>query len=258
MQPLFRLAAALAASLPLLYGSPAVAAGTASAAISNLQLGTLDLTPHDGIAAGYEVGDVSAYLAAYIYTATTESLQETRPDPYQPGIARVEYGPSYGEARTSGALGDLATEAAAYPNLGDFGSAGAFAEQLVWLTLRPHTVLTVGGHFTALSSRVPDGGVDYDAYSRVLVSIADEQFNIATEMWRTSNVYPSGDMAHGLDEDFLLTYGNGSDHDLLVGLYLSTWSDVITLPAVPEPGTWAMLGAGLLLLGGAARSRRHG
>lgn len=258
MPSLFRLAATLAASLSLLCGGSALAAGTTSASLSNLQLGTLDLTPDDGIMPGYTIDAVSPFLAAYFFAEAADSTQESYPDPYQPDSVRVDYGPSFGEARTGGALGDLSTNAAAHANLGDFGFAGAFSEQLVWLTLQPHTVLTVGGHFTTSAERMVDSA-DYDAYSRVSVTLADENFHVVTELWRSSGAWPNGDMAHALDEDFLLTYANGTDQDMLVSLYLSTWSDIIVLAPVPEPGTWAMLSAGLLLLGGAARRRRrHG
>ncbi len=56
----------------------------------------------------------------------------------------------------------------------------------------------------------------------------------------------------------MLAYANGSDRDLVVSLYLSAFTDVITVGPIPEPGTWMMLCAGMMLMGAAARSRRRG
>ncbi|GGY09873.1 hypothetical protein GJV26_11675 [Massilia dura] len=56
----------------------------------------------------------------------------------------------------------------------------------------------------------------------------------------------------------MLAYANGSDRDLVVTLYLSAFTDVITAGPIPEPGTWMMLRAGMMLMGVAARSRRLG
>ncbi|TWI60727.1 putative secreted protein with PEP-CTERM sorting signal [Pseudoduganella lurida] len=257
MKPLARLAATLLSLLLLLSGA-AGAAGTATATLSNLQLGALDLTPLDGHAAGFTVDTLSTSLGAYVFWPEDGLSDELQPDPYRPGSVSVQYGPSGGTAATSGAPGNLSTSSSAHANLGDYGFTGGFADQLVWLTLRPHTVLTVGGHFDTFAERTVEQGRDFDAYNEIVVQIADENFNIVTSLWRTSNVFPGSDPSETLDEDFTLAYANGSDSDLLVSLYLSAWSDVITLPAVPEPTVPAMLCAGLLVIGMAARGRRAG
>lgn len=249
------LVAVLAAALPLLYGSPALAAATTSASLSHLRLGTLDLTPDDGIAAGYDIGEASALLQAVFGTAAELSTQEISPEPNQPASVRIDHGSSFGEARTSGMLGDLSTDATAYANARDFVIAGV-SEQLVWLTLRPNTVLTVSGHLTTAAAGIDDDFA-YNPYSEVSVMVADENLHVATFLHRYSYTQLDEIIAPGLDEDFLLTYGNGSDQDLLVYLYVHTQSEILALAPVPEPGTWAMLCAGLLTMGAAARSRRR-
>ncbi|WUR11925.1 PEP-CTERM sorting domain-containing protein [[Empedobacter] haloabium] len=250
MKSPFRLPAALAASCLALLASPVLADGNAASRLSNVQFSTLDLTPDDGAAAGYEIVAIanSQVFASYSQRGNPGE-QNFFLEPYQPGVARVDYGPSFGEGSTSGAIGALDTRARGTAELDTFGHAGAHSIQRVLLTLRPNTVLIVGGHVDTLATAHFDQ-MRYDAVSRVDVGLIDAAGR-RVDMAQISYTSVDG----GIDElhdDFALRYENSSANDLAVTLDLHAQAAVF---AIPEPASWAMLSAGLLLLGAAGKRR---
>lgn len=255
-------AAALAVSLTLLpYGS-AMAGGSATASISNVQLGVLDLTPSDGIAAGYDVGEISTSLTAtwQVWPGPDRLTDEAAPGPYQAGTARVDRGPSFAQSHAAGPIGDLASAATWHAGNGSKGELSALLQQSVWLTLRPFTVLTVTGDFDLLAQRAPDGAHNYRSGSYATAGIYHDESNSYFKATRSASVV--SESIEEVHDDFLLTYANNSNQDLQVRLYFDLRSEANkyaagTPPPVPEPETWTMLGLGLAVLGMAARRRRR-
>lgn len=251
MQTCLRSLAAVAAAVFLLCNC-AHAAGTAFAGISNVQLTVADLTPDDGVAAGYDIGPLYTELAAF----TLSESQSSYPDPYQADHVRVGHGGSYSQASVGSTLGDLAAESAADADLGMFGTIQGFSLQTIWLTLRPHTALTIGGQAATMAQRVPGNDVDYFAESYLGILAADQDWHQLSWLEYESRVLPEEDLYHAQVHDFQFGYANDSDESMTVILQLSASNYIRVLPAVPEPAAWAMLAAGLAVLG-VARSRRQ-
>lgn len=257
------LAAALAASLALLSQGSAMAAGTATASISNVQFGVLDLTPGDGVAAGYSIDDFSTRLYANLRSWTEDESEMIWPNPYMPASVGYERGSSHAWSSSGGAIGELASDAAAHPNL-DIGTRLITSSlQEISVTLRPHSLLMVSGHFSVLAERAPGGGMDFSASGQTRADLETDGNRYSAG--RYFSVYPGEDTSDGWEQDFALTYGNNSNHDIELSLSFYTHANADTqrapfavspVSAVPEPGTWAMLGTGLALVGFAARRRR--
>jgi hypothetical protein len=257
MYPISRLSAALAAAGLLLCSSPALADGRASVTISNMQFGALDLTPDDGVAAGYSIASVEAsQLLTNIVNPQVNTLAHNLyPPPYQPGTARVDYGATFAEASTGGWLGDISTTAYATPGVTEFGAAtvNSSANQNVWLTLQPHTVLTLSGNLHTLAENSMDEA-RYPAAASALIGFQNAEGEAGISSLSITGPDPGTDEWH---KDFTLAFANGSDENVTVELYIYSWSSLSAIPLIPEPGTWSMLGAGMLLLGAAGRYRRR-
>lgn len=258
MYPTSRLSAALVAAGLLLCGSPALAEGRASATISNLQFGALDLTPDDGIAAGYSIASVES---PQLYTSISNPAENTlahnlNPAPYQPATARVDYGATFAEASIAGGLGDISATVHATSGATAFGTAtiNASVNEVMWLTLQPHTVLTLSGHFHTLSQYTLDDA-RYPSASNASISFYNVEGSANAS--HLSITGPFSGTADEWDKDFTLAFANGGDDTTTVKLYIDAWSNMSAIPLIPEPGTWSMLGVGMLLLGAAGRYRRR-
>ncbi len=245
-------------SLFLLLGSfDATAGGTAAAAITDVRFGVLDLTPQDGAAAGYDIRSVEPSLFAYLYAGTADYYAAGYPAPSMPATVQLGFGGATVAARTSGALADVASAAAGDASLGSYGTAGATANQAVHFILRPHTVLTIGGHLSALAAR--EGGSDeyYEATSMAHVGIVDEHGYTFTQFIRQSLSFADWPDRMVIDEDFMLAFANGSAEDRAMSVHFQAQSNVTRIMPVPEPSAGALLGAGLLMLGLRAVTRRR-
>lgn len=245
-----------------LLSSPldAVAGASASAAITNVRFGVLDLTPDDGAAAGYAIGSVEPSLFAYLYADTADYYAAGYPRPLVLATVQLSLGGSTVAAHTSGALADVASAAAGDTSLGSYGTAGGTANEAVHLLLRPHTVLTIGGQLAILAARDSASADDYEAIGTAHVGIVDENGWTATQFSRQGLSYAGWPDRMSIEDDFTLAFANGSAQDRAVSVYFQAVSNVTrVMPAtpVPEPAAGALLCAGLLLLGLRTVSRRR-
>lgn len=240
----------------LLGTTSARAGGTAHAAISEVRLGVLDLTPDDGMPAGFGVQSTLPSLFASLNASPADYYAAGYPGPQQPAAVSVAFGASTGMAATDGALMHFSAHATGSGNLGEYGYAAASANQEVRVTLRPHSVLTVAGHLSSLALRSDD--IDhYDVVGMTSVSIVDEIGYTYLQRTRQSLSYADWPEQMGIEEDFMLAYANGSAQDQAVTLYFQTWSNVTRIAApVPEPSMGMLLGLGMVLLALRDRARR--
>ncbi|AVR97880.1 hypothetical protein [Pseudoduganella armeniaca] len=230
--------------------TPAHAGGTADAAISSVRLGVLDLTPTDGLVAGFDVLSAKPSLYASLNAAPAEYYAAGLPGPRMPATVAVAFGASGGTASTSGALADVAAHATGAGNLGDYGYAAASGNEEVRLTLHPYSVVTVAGHLSSRATR-GDDIEHYDVVGMTSVSIVDANGYTYTQHTRQSLSYADWPARMAIEEDFTLAFANGSAEDQAVTLYFQTWSNVTRMAApVPEPSMAALLAGGALWLVG--------
>lgn len=257
MNPLPRYCAGLVATCSLLYVSPVLADGYASSSFSNLRLGALDLTPDDGLAAGFSIAaNTSPHLISYIYDGRTMLAEEELfPGIDQPGIARVDYDRAYVETHTSGTVGALGAQAHVPSDFSVRRSSNLYGSvnHEMWLTVLPNTLLTLTGHVTTLAEFDVKDSRKYQIDGYLTAVMADERYDQIVGYYHGSTAVTGSSLSNGRDDDFALVYANGSDQDIQVRFQFATYAKIETVAAIPEPQTWSMLGGGLLLLGLARR-----
>ena len=252
----------LSTILPLLAACASLAAGPAlanaggSASTSNVTLGVIDLTPQDGAGAGYTIDSFDSRLIVYTDTRNTGGSFDPltlRPAPYTAGNALVAYNSAIADAATGAAPGVVTASAGTGTALGLDNMVSAESEQRLWLTLAPHTLLTVAGNVLTEATRSLGAGEGYRVFSWASIDITDRDMITSSTLSRESAlIWGEHTSAARNDEYFTLAFANPGDADLAVSLNFLAYTDV-TVAAVPEPASYAMLLAGLLLIGGAVR-----
>jgi hypothetical protein len=231
------------------HGGAAHAAASASAGIAAVTLGVIDLTPGDGRAAGYRIDSLGSRLIAYTDSRNSGGGFDREilyPAPYTAGQIDVALGSATGGARVAGPLGAVAAWSTADAGLGLDNAASGESEQRLWLTLAPHTLLTVGGQVWTEARRSPDGA-GYRVFSWAAVDISDRNMTTVSYLTRESTLVWGEDTTWaGSDDTFLLAFANPGNTSLAVSLNFLAYTDV-TVAAVPEPSSWAMLLAGLAM-----------
>lgn len=241
----------------MLFALAAIAAGTAhagadaAASIGQVTLGIIDLTPGDGIAAGFTVTTFDSRLIVYTDTRNTGGTFDRNIVPlpgYAAGSADITLGTTLAGASTSGAIGDVAAQAATSSTLGLDNLVSGESEQRLWLTLRPGTLLTVAGNVLTQAHRTLGDGEGYRVFTWASVDITDSDMITTSYLSRESALIWGEQTTDALNvEDFLLSYANVGTGDLAVSMNFLAYAD-ITVTAVPEPGAYLLLLAGLPLL----------
>lgn len=253
-----RYARLAAVALTLACGAAVAAPGiSASAAISHVQLGVIDLTPNDGHAAGYSAYRFLDEQASGL-SLPDDHVNLFHPDymSNSPKHTGVAYGASYAQTSSNGAIGEMQTAAylnAAYGPSGQLSASGT-SQQRLWVTLQPHTAFYVSGHYDL--SLADTGNPDKYYYGGAGVQVA---LLVNQDKTRSSDSIFLQDGRRNASDDFWVGYANTSDRESEVLLDFSisanayAWAPAI--PPVPEPDSYLMLGAGLLLLGAVGRRR---
>lgn len=238
--------------------APASAGGVAHAAIDNIRLGVLDLTPDDDSGAGFEVQSVQPSLFASLNGALADYHAAGYPGAELPATVSVAFGASNGAATTDGKLAHFSAHATGAADLGEFGYAAASSNQEVHVMLHPHSVLTVAGRLSSLAER-SDDLEHYDVVGMTSISLVDENGYTYAQRTRQSLSYADWPARMTIEEDFMLAFANGSAQQQAVTVFFQTWSNVTRIAApVPEPSLAALMaGGGLCLLGWEVRGRRR-
>ncbi len=247
---------AIASAFGLMLALPATfataAAVSAGAAVTNVQFHVVDLTPDDG-----QAGGITYYKRESSLSAVAGNLVDGKD--YNDWRAASVYksdGPNHASMTQSG--NPVEIQARAEANGGDYGTA-AYGLQEGYFWLRPHTSITMTGHIAGFVQSV--SGPSYaTANSAASVYFYDEGrpgYYTLAEIRKELNLN-SSPYGAVYDEDFNLSYANNTNTALAIRWtnYEYTYAAVTT--PVPEPEGYAMLTAGLLLLGAVARRRKTG
>ncbi|WP_254504525.1 PEP-CTERM sorting domain-containing protein [Duganella vulcania] len=253
------LSAALLA-LTTLHASAAPSAFS-NASFSNISVGVIDLTPSDGAAAWYQTQFMSSNAAAGIEYGTSRLSQSDSTTMPRVLSEAVSYGANSASAH-AGILDEISTQTAASSDLGPGSSAYAAVNQWYRITVSAHSMLTVSGQASAWTGKSADAGAEFKTYNHTTAELEGDGL---WSGYRQDIGFDGSAPAGGSSQGFWLAYANTSDTDMKVELRFKVWtgssviSPSVPVPMpVPEPSSYAMLGAGLLLLGAVARRRKAG
>ncbi|HEX8405204.1 MAG TPA: PEP-CTERM sorting domain-containing protein [Duganella sp.] len=260
MHPLFRTVLPVLAACVLAAG-PAQAGAAGATRIGDVTLGVIDLTPQDGDRAGYTIDSFDGRLIVYTDTRNTGGGFDPtilKPAPFTAGRALVTHDSAIAEAATSGAVGDVSARASTGTALGVDNMGSAESEQRLWLTLAPHTLLTVAGNVVTQATRSLGAGEGYRVFSWASIDITDRDMITTSYLTRESAlIWGENIGAASNSEYFTLAFANPGAAAMAISLNFLAYTDVtVAASAVPEPATYGMLLAGLLLTGIATRRVR--
>lgn len=262
MRPTIVAAPLLLATLLAATAPCAQAGAGATTRISGVTLGVIDLTPQDGASAGFTFDTFSSRLIAYTDARNSGGSMESvtiTPLPLSAGTAHTATASATANAATSGAIGDVSAYVTTGAGLGQGNLVSADSEQRLWLTLAPHTLLTISGNVLTEAQRTLGAGEGYRVFTWASVDITDRDVITSTTLTRESPlIWGEATTLARNSEYFMLAYANPGAASMQVGLNFLAYAD-IAVTAVPEPSTYLMLLGGLLLTGAAAfkRGRRE-
>ncbi len=255
-----RAAAALLGLAISLSGQAALAAPTAQlgATMSNFHMSVLDMTPDDGIAAGYRVLDAGAAnlaISLVAYSGITQRTAFSSSDGDTPVSAYFEQ-TGLRSVASAGRWGDMQADSSLNANAGakllDF-STDAEAVQYFNVLVAPHTRFDFGGHTDLSISETGQryGGLSSHAGTSINFNGDTEWFSVQT-----------GDFPHSgsLSKDFSYSYINdgATEQSVSLEMRVNTGADYYAdVAPVPEPDAYAMFALGALLVGATTRRRRR-
>ncbi|WBS01521.1 PEP-CTERM sorting domain-containing protein [Pseudoduganella sp. SL102] len=240
---------ALAAALPA-HGASVIETRTA---FSNVQLSVRDLAPDDGIAANYAIVPTSYTALSSFAALGPNDLELTRyedeafADLGQAGSASISAGQATTWVRTDGSLGSLETFAS-FPGPSPAGHLYSSGIQYFRVDLAAHSELWLSGDYAMSISRQGDDLGTQSANVSMLAQLSDQGRTVQEDLDLWARQDEPGGQRSG---HFNLGFANDSDVSTRIYLYMTSGSSTYgnePLAAIPEPQTYAMFGAGLLLL----------
>jgi hypothetical protein len=207
--------------------------------LTNVALNVYDLRPDDGIAPAFWAAAPSTTLEAGYYdhyTAATDSQTRTLD---AAGAVALQTGASTVQSAWQGSPGALSASIAVVDSRGDFH---ATATQTMRVSVAPHTAFVVSGLMVYTGDYRNIEHYSSDVKSWAKISFA------ANDGTRNERQLETGFFVEDRRETFALSYANVTDVVRDVDVTYELYSKARIIPSVPEPSTWAMLGAGLLAL----------
>ncbi|MFB9242082.1 PEP-CTERM sorting domain-containing protein [Massilia antarctica] len=252
-------AALLTMSLTLASANAAVdpAGASVRATLKNSQLIVIDLTPHDGKAAGYTFAasaQSSNVSASIDMIGTAWDQRRDVPNLNGSNANAYLYHTGANVNASTGTWGKANSEI--YADGDQLGNARVTgnANQMIGLSVAAHTRLIYSG---LAELRI----------SEWYQSAENRTFSSAAVTVGFNGTYQSVDFQSGQftgtygtrSQDFSLFFDNNTEAARTIYMSVSTATNVdyYTTTPVPEPETYAMLGLGALVVGAAARRRRR-
>lgn len=257
-----RESAAVAAALTLLCAAgQAGAAATASASVHDVVWTLIDLNPDDGIAPGIEF---SSEAASSVADAGGPGAYDWQAGFTTPTLAAEGSGPRDARASTDGVGSGFA---AFWSVIAGFTYASVYPVAAAGFTLTPWTTLVLSGSFSghARTTLGSDGSALEYAYAlgylQINVNVDNrwESHTASRQAHAGVTLTTAGytGMDDSFSERFSLGYSNVSGNS--ISGTMSAFANVqgAGLTPVPEPGTTALMLAGLASVGFVAARRRR-
>ena len=264
MKTFRHLTVAIGAALLCAAGAAQASQNTTQLSYSNLQFQVIDLTPDDGIAAGFTV----------LQNTTSITLLTQTPYDVRTGQQIVSSG--QGGPLTASLQYQNITLAGSTPGISSGSLTGTISDEdtvdsrglgglrnTVYFELAPNTALLLTGHLELTlgqSAGLPAGVgslargfVDMELYGMPQSTISHATATLGKNTW-----------AHGtglFEDDLSLVISNRSDvvrrGGTSIELGIDTRYYTAGVPAVPEPASYGMLVTGLAVAGLMARRRKQ-
>jgi len=238
----------------LLCGPSVHAAGVQyDGRLSGLAITVIDLTPGDGVDAGFTYGPITSNYSVTLALAGQPAHHESQTDA---GSAPVDLrhvdGGSYGYAGGTGLLGDLWANGRLYAASGSDSTLSTGAQHAYELVLAPNTAIALTGNVSIAVANLPGSGGADTGYSSAWVDIRDVGDARHSASWSRS--VPTF-VASQLSEGIYVPFANAGTTAQRVQLQFGISGRGEVLP-VPEPSAYAMFLGGMMLVGAASyRSR---
>ena len=229
-----------------------------SGTLTNVQIQVIDLRPGDGQAAGYSVLSSSGSALESALNVGREQpllLDRYDSDSFVPHTTAVSDGASFARFSRSGPYGEISAEARGYSYFVDTNFALAIGSDKLDLLVAPYTRLVVSGQYSLQRSLSDDAPTDLTSLVAVRVDLED-RWGIEARFFELLQrpFGPVDELRQAKQGSFSLEYNAYAEETINV-LFFAIGS--VAAP-VPEPAGWAMLLAGLSLLGLSAKAKSHG
>jgi PEP-CTERM motif len=261
MNTLSKVAAVLLATSTTFFSSSVMAQASSTAAVSDTRYQLIDLDATDGIAPTITFFGTSNTSGARVFTGNSSdgySSTATRNSTSTRAISvSIGDGNASADASYSGDNFGSLFSAGQVSNLGNFGASQSFSSSF---TLAPNTLLLVLGR---MSGKVV-GGMYYDQYASSSASISLSGNLTSSGGYQSSQFYTGANTLFSgssqYNSEFGLSFINGTTSEITGSYSVATSvegvNNVVPAVPVPEPETYAMMLAGLGLLGFVARRKK--
>lgn len=272
--PLNHLAAMLLSALIVPTAGFAAVNPQVNASLSNFQLRTVDLTPNDNIAAGYQINSQSISYENGIMVWPNRISDEQTLQPgqtFDSALTKAQFSSAINGNGVPGNVAQTLIWDATQPDPGPGGNLGSTYTYNAHLTLAAGSALILSG--TLMQQYIPGGMHSWDIVQSFFDATLSRTDGSGYQSMFTPHLihygdWNSADWNNLTDFSVMLTNFGTTDIGVNMGVVLyagmepdhplSQLPGATTPPLspVPEPASYAMLGAGLAMLAGFARRRR--